>query len=251
MNFAQMKTRVRRVVGETTEADFWTDAELGDWLNEGLRRFTQAEKWPWLVTEGTGQLLTTDPTPGELSLTEGVSSYRHVNFLLSRDGRTGPWRPERVLPSEGFKLREGFYQTTVEPRWFYVTSVADTDDNGEYETVVRFLPAPSVDIDVTFQYYRTPAELEGDTDVPDLPLEYHMGPVHYAAARAWEKELNDAGKAQEQDSLFAYVMEQARSEYLGSEPDTPLVAGSVPPQPGAPIDDETWTRMRIPETLGP
>lgn len=251
MDRQQLRDHVRAIIGETTEADFWTDPELNRWLNEAQRRFLQSEKWPWLVTEATGQLLTSDSTPGELSLQEGVSSYRHVNFLLSRDGVAAPWQPTRVLPASGFMLRTRFYTSAAYPSYFYITSVVDSDDDGQYETVARFLPAPSVNIDVTYQYYRTPVDMSGDTDVPDVPLEYHMALVHYAAARAWEKELAGGPKAGEQDDLYTFILTQARDEYLNSEPDSPLIAGSEPPQPGSLYGTDYYMRSRIPDTLGP
>jgi len=247
LTLAQMLAQVRVIIGETSVADFWTDAELKLWLNEGLTRFSLAEKWPWLVTEATGTIQNGDP---ELQLQDGVSYSRHINFLLSREGRLAPWLCERVLPAEGFKLRMRYYIAAIEPQWCYVTSVSDNDADGETETVARFIPTPTVDIDVEYQYYRTPSTLAGDSDVPDLPSEYHMAVVHYAAARAWEKELTDGVKAQEQDGLYAEGVAQAREEYLAATPDQPLVAGSEPPQHRF-MDSDTYTRMRIPDTLGP
>lgn len=246
MNRGDIRTQVRDVVGETT-ADFWSDAELNRYIQEAHFRFLQEERWPWLVTEGTSQLTAGD---GELELTEGVAASRHVNFTLTKSGDTKSYQPVRVDASKGFQLKSRFYQAGSYPGWFYITSVADSDDGGDYTWVARFVPEPSSDMDVDFQYTRTPVEFSGDNDTPDVPLEYHKALVHYAAGLAWLKELNGAAKAQEQFDLYAGVVAQARVEFQAEPDDTPLVMGKDEPQFSG---RSAWGRVwdpQLPETLG-
>lgn len=228
MNLGTLRTQVRYNIGETS-ADFWADAELNSFINEGLHRFCSEERWPWLITEGTSQLLAADP---DLQLTEGVAFSRHVSMTLQKSGDTRFYQPKRVSAAKGFELR-GLYSTvgtSSYPEWFYITSVADGDDDGAYIWVARFVPTPTSDMDVDFLYTRTPAELAADNETPDIPTEYHKALVHWAAGTAWLKELTGGTKAREQFELYAGVVEQARNEWLKEPDDTPLVMGKDEPQ---------------------
>ena len=229
MDRQALREEVQAILGETSSADFWPTAQLNTKLNEALRRFVAAERWPWLLTEGGGQLLADDPL---LELEEGVAATRHINVTLipvaTPDRR---YRAIRLSPAQGFDMRNTFTSTVSIPEYFYVTSVASAEDDGRFTYVLRFVGTPSQDIDVEYQYFRNAPELDADSDEPDIPEEFHMALAHYVAARAWEKELGpDAAKAREQDELYAYVLEQARTEYLQSPDDTPLIVGGAPPQ---------------------
>jgi hypothetical protein len=244
MDLSSILTEVRDILGEES-ADFWSDAELTRYINEGQRRFAGDERWNWLITEGTGTLTADDP---ELELVEGVDPNRHMNIRLQKDGETRAYLPIKVAPTKGFELGTLYTSTASYPEWFYITRVYSDLEDGNYTTVVKFVPTPSADIDATYQYFRTPADLEASPDIPDLPLPYHKALVHYAAGTAWLKELNGGKKAQEQFDLYAVVRDQARDEQASQAPDDFLVVGKDEPQLPQGRRD-IWSR--IPETLGP
>jgi len=230
MNLGDMRTQVRDIVGELV-ADFWTDAELNRYLTEANHRFHNEERWPWLVSEGTGQLLAADP---DFDLTEGIAFSRHLNFQLTIPGTNSvqTYMPKRVSATKGFELRS-LYSTApnaLYPEWFYVTSVSDPGDDGTYIYVARFVPTPTSNVDLDFQYYRSQNDLDADNAVPDLPIEYHKALVHHAAGTAWLKELNMAAKAGEQFALYSAVLDQARAEWQTEPDDTMLVMGGEEPQ---------------------
>ena len=346
MNLGQLRTELRNILGEEEE-DFWDDTELDSALNEALYRFHEAEKWPWSVTEGSGTLAALATS---FDLEVGVSFPRHLNFLLTADGRVMPLAPKRVEASEGFRLRRSFSDDgSGDPLFFYVTSVADEGANevqsivnagvttgtftiifdgqttsavargasaatieaalkalsnigaadvrvtggplgtdtvlieferalgranvpevtlgatstdmtvatvtadgapsGEFIYTVRFLPKPSVEFAVEYQYFRVPARLVDDTDVPDMPVQYHMALPHDAAGQKWLKELNFGVKAAEQFELRNAILEQARTEYEAEADDDFIVAGGEEPQLGS-FDADQYTRARIPDLLG-
>jgi hypothetical protein len=245
MDRSALRDRVRQILGETTAADFWTDAELNTLLNEALHRFTAEERWPWLATEATSSIPAGD---SELDLVEGVAASRHLNITLTPADGTISYQPKRLSAPEGFKMRSEYGTTTgARPEYYYITSVSDTDE-GDFTYVAKFIPTPTGDIDVEYQYSRVPPTLDGDSDIPDLPVEFHMALAHHAAGSAWLKELNSA-KAQEQFELYSVIVEQAREEYTAQTEDTLLIAGGEEPTYEFP-GDETWSR-RLPDTLGP
>jgi hypothetical protein len=232
MDLEDIRTEVRDIIGEET-ADFWSDAELNRYINEALRRLVGENRWSWL-------------------LTEGVADYRHLNFLLTRSGDTRPYLPKRVTPARGFRLRQTMYTSQAYPAFFYVASV--TDDTGDHQTTVRFVPTPTGTVDVEFQYYRVPATLDGDEDVPDVPVQYHKAIVHYAAGTAWLKELNGGAKAQEQYNLYDSIIAQARDDEESASDDEVLTWGGASETElgtSGPVDAHDYTLRRITETLGP
>lgn len=244
---SELRTEIRYILSETT-ADHWSDAELNGYLNEALRRLAGENRWSWLLTEGTGQLIAGDP---EFILQEGVAEYRHLNIMLTRDGDTRPYLPKRVSPARGFALRQAFYTAQSYPTWFYVTSVADDDNDGVFWTTVRFVPTPNVDVDIDYQYYRQPATLDADGDAPDVPVQYHKALVHHAAGTAWLKELGpSSAKAQEQFSLYAGIVEEARTDEESQADDDLLVVGGEEPVFDRLVTPDEYVRWRIADTLG-
>jgi|SRR3990170_3521620 len=249
MNLGTMRTEVRDIIGELT-ADFWTDAELNRYLTEAHFRFIGEATWPWLLTEATASLAATVDT---LELPAGVDYTKSINLSLTPEGETRIYQPVRVSPSKGFQLRTMYSSTTTvqRPSWFYVTSVADGSAEALFTTTIKFIPAPTGTMEVEYQYFRQVSDFTADNDIPDAPVEYHKGLVHYAAGTAWLKELNGGPKAKEQFELYSLVVEQAKREFFAEPNDQPLVMGKDEPQFGLRfVPGDPWL-TRIPETLGP
>lgn len=249
MNLSTIRTEVRDILGELT-ADFWTEAELNRYANEALRRFIGENRWSWLITEGSATLLAGDP---DLTLTEGVADYRHLNIMLTKTGDVRPYLPKKVTPLRGFQLRQSWYTAQSYPTWFYVTNVSDSADDGSYETVVKFIPPPNEACDVEYQYYRTPDLLTADNDVPDIPIQYHKALVHYTAGTAWLKELTAGGKATEQFQMYDAIVAEAKGDEESNGDDDFIVAGgSDYAERGSRFDTVSdYALRRIAPTLGP
>ena len=111
----EVRARLQELV-----ADFWLDNELYRAINEGVTRFCQEEKWPFLYTLAENiDLAAEDDT---LELQPGVSYERHFNMLLTFSGDTRPRQPRRVHPSEGYRLRLGYHTPASEPLAYYISS---------------------------------------------------------------------------------------------------------------------------------
>src|ERR1051326_7365801 len=96
---------VRARIQELT-ADFWTANEVNRAINEGVTRFAQEEKWPYLYTSKTGVTLTSGTAT--LDLEPDVNFERHFDLLMTLTGDTRLRRPQRVSPAEGTALRLRF-----------------------------------------------------------------------------------------------------------------------------------------------
>jgi hypothetical protein len=119
MLYTDALLEVRARLGELA-ADFWLDDELYRAINEGVTRFSQEEKWPYLYT-------VTDSIPlpanqATLALQPGVAYERHFNMLLSFSGDNRPRKPRRVHPSEGYNLRLNYTTAASEPLAYYISN---------------------------------------------------------------------------------------------------------------------------------
>lgn len=251
MNRGELRTEVRDIVGEVErsdgDGDFWKNAELNRHIDEAQRRFLNEERWPWLLSEGSGSLVAEDP---DLELVEGVAATRHLNITLTRVDWDRLYQPKRVSPAQGFQLKNEYASGVGnEPEFFYVTSVQSPAGPGDgYIYVVKFVPAPVQDMDVSYQFYRSGVPMDADDSEPDMPEDYHQGVAHYAAGLAWLKELvGGERKAQEQFEMYAGVVSQARGEWFGAPEDSIVVMGADPTKAHR---GDPWLRL-IPETLGP
>ncbi len=242
------KSEIRARLGELT-ADFWTDAEVLRSLNEGVKRFSSQEKWPWLYTEVTNGAYTANGT--SFALPEGVSTHRAFNLSALFSGDTRPRFPRRVSPTEGAKLRGQFYTASSEFLAYYLVSSTDAADiDGLPIVTIRFVPPVNRNATLSYQYIRLPTVLTADADGIDIPEEYAMGPVAWATGNLWLKELQDSKKAEEQFGLYAQVLDDARRESRRLAPDGGFGWGRNEPEFYQQSEDD-YTRARIPQHLGP
>ena len=109
----EVRARLQELV-----ADFWLDNELYRALNEGVTRFAQEEKWPYLYTLVSG--LSHPANQTTMQLQPGVAYTRHFNLIVTFSGDDRPRKVKRVHPSEGYNLRSNFYTAQSEPMVYYI-----------------------------------------------------------------------------------------------------------------------------------
>lgn len=239
---------IRARLGELSP-DFWTAAEVLRALNEGVSRFSAQERWPWLFTEVTNVALGSGTAT--LDLQEGVSLARHFNLLVSFSGDPRPRAVRRVSAVEGHRLRLTEYTDRSEPMAFYLVSEADADNDGQFITKLRFVPAMNRASTIAYQYIRDPDSVSADADALDVPEEYAMGPIAYATGLLWLKELRDSRKADEQFTLFATVVDDAKRELRKLTPDSGFAWGRNEPEPYAPTSESDEVYRHFTGPLGP
>lgn len=240
------KEEVRARLQELT-ADFWTDNEVLRALNEGVNRFSQEEKWPWLYSVVTGvNLPANTPT---LALQEGVAFERHFNLIITFAGDSRPRIPRRVGPAEGYQLRTRYYVSQAEPIAYYIVSQADADSDAEFVPTVRFVPPLSRAATVEYQYIRDPVEPTNDNQPLDIPNEYAMAAVAYATGHLFLKELSTSAKASEQFELYKKIVDDARKQVRKVVIDSGLAWGRNAPEYGF-VEEVDWVEMVTPPMLG-
>lgn len=207
MDLDTIRLEVRERLGEL-QADFFTDSEVDRAINDGLRRFSAEERWPWLVTEMTDGLAIDEDT---LDLPQNVNVNRAFNISVSSESLLTPRILERVEPSAGFRLRHAYQLRPGAPRWYYLAS-ANVDGASTSVWTVRVVPTPEIDYDVEYQYHRYPDALAAVDDEPDIPEEYQDAVPSWAAGKLFLKEFSISQKASEQFQLYQKVLEQARKD---------------------------------------
>lgn len=227
MNLTDLIAEVRERVGET-EADFFTDAEITRALNEGLRRFSNEERWPWLYTEFS---VDTSADEDDVDLPDNISINRIFGFNIMDDATLqGGQIIERVQPMEGFRLRHSYRNSTGVPRWYYISH---TNLEGDAEPPVRYtarlIPTPDAVYEITGLYLIVPPLLDGADEEPALPDEYQYALPAYAAGLLFLKELQISQKASEQFGMYNSILANARKDTKELDEDEIIAWGRSKP----------------------
>lgn len=225
MNLTDARSEVRERIGElAADADFFTDAEVDRAINEAVRRFSAEERWPWLLTEGTGALSDADD---ELEMPDGVGLNRFVALYANRTDGT-PIPLERTSAVYGLRLRHVYLNRGGHPRWYYVVS-STLEPGGETRYVVRFVPAADGTYELGYLYYRVPDDVTAGSDDLDVPQEYSDAIPAWAAGKLFLKEFAISQKAGEQFAIYEKVLEQARADIQEAGVDETLAWGREHP----------------------
>jgi hypothetical protein len=237
---------VRARIGELT-ADFWTSNEVYRALNEGLKRFSAQERWPWLFTRVTNGSLSASTEDFALPENVDFSRFFHLQVYFSGDSR--PYMPRRVTPAEAYRLMQSYYTDTAYPVAYFISAAADSDLDGQVIYTITFVPAMTRAATLKYTYLRTPAIVDSSDDLLDIPEQYAMGVVAYATGLLWLKELQDGRKAEEQFALYQSVVDDAKRESrrLGSDED--FSWGKSEPEYGW-VDDGDYTYRHFSGALG-
>lgn len=234
MDLLTIRTEIRERLGETTEEDFWKDAQILRAVNEGLRRFSQEEKWPWLYTTYSGPTISSGNDT--IELIDDVSIARHFSLILTKQGDTTGkiYVPRRITPGDGVRVRAEFAGSKQAPRFYYIThAIKNTYVTGDPEgiaMIAKVLPEPDAIYNVEYSFIRNPKMLAADTDQADIPDTYVEAVIAYATGSLWLKELNGGGKAQEQFNIYNIVVDQARKELTALTVGETLVWGRKAPE---------------------
>lgn len=191
MNRGKMRLEVRRAIDELT-AEFWTDAEINDWLNEGAKTLVAIAQPLQMMTQ-----FNTIANQQEYVLNPDIDEIFSVNF---NDGSN----LYQLEPCDAKSVQWGTPSTSTYPTHFYLRfqSLATgghaqsgiilgpvSDDNAEPQMTLGLHPSPQVTGKaVTISYYARHVLMTNDLQVPQIPVEFHRGIVYYAVAQAKVKD---------------------------------------------------------------
>lgn len=231
MTLDELIDEVRERLGETTEADFFTDAEITRSLNEAVRRFSNEERWPWLYTEFEE---TTTADEDDIDLPDDVSINRVFALNIMDDSTlNGGQMLERLTPMEGFRSRHAYRNGAGVPRWYYISHTNLNDDGAPpLRYTARLIPTPDQAYTITGIYMLVPPLLSGAGDEPVVPEEYQQALPAYAAGLLFLKELEISQKASEQFQIYNSVLQNARKDTQQQDLDEIVAWGRSKPSGG-------------------
>ena len=167
LTFATMLTAVRTRLGNPSTDGFFTDAQVGELVNESLQYNNTLADWPWCKATTTfvtvSGTITYDPTAA-----------------------TG-WMKTRVLTIDGYdsmqqlslqEIREKPTTETGVPCYFALEN-----------ELIHLRPVPNAVYTVIHDYYKIEPEL-ASTDSPLMPAQFRFAIVEYAAYLAHMREGN-------------------------------------------------------------
>ena len=200
MNRAEIRALARTNLNDTA-ATRWTDAELNDWINEGL------DQW----TLDTNQL----PTVGNPTASADLPLTAFYNAPADAVGIIQVHYQGRLLPRMTLPFWQDWdTQTGTEPDRIII---------GPYGPLkFRLWPYPTADLSASLEVYyvKRPPQLTADIDVPEMPVIYHRALAWYAIAAAYLKDADTASSdlAQAWTARYASRVQDA----LTQQPREPL-----------------------------
>lgn len=210
MNLGDIKRRVKRQFGDEAGAQI-TDADITDWANDAQIDITRK-------TECLQEHVETD------SVAADASYDVPTDFLRLRLVEYNGKKLDRVELEERNQLNK--YATnsspTGEPQIYYV-----------WGRKIWLYPAPESSgtgvLDIF--YVKHPAEMSGDSDIPEIPTQYHEDIVRYCLARAKELDEEDE-KAESTMQDYEYRVLLSKDEEQNPESDSYPAVRALPGDEG-------------------
>lgn len=173
----QLITQVRANIDEDT-ARFWTDAQITQWLNDGLRDLGRRTE----TIQSYNTSLSAVAGTAKYNLPADVIRIHRVEFVPT--GQTTVY-PLQAATYEEMDSIWGINQQSQSsyPMYYVLWGYP----GGAATLQIQLFPIPSQAGQIRLYYYRQPAALVSGSDVPELPGGWEDLLVHYAEYRAKRK----------------------------------------------------------------
>lgn len=197
MNRGELRAEVRKLLFED-DADFWSDAEINSWLNEGVRLMCKESHALQSIYQFSPTLKpgSTTEWQSEVVLPADISEIFSVVMVNGTTKTKLRYRDFRIMASSqrvgGTPTDYYLRRWTRQQLQDYSTglSLSEIGTSGALPTMVLGLnPVPSsASLVFWVHHYPTHYELLDDIDIPVIPIEARRGLIHYGAHLGFEKE---------------------------------------------------------------
>lgn len=215
MNLAQMRLEVRRALDELT-ADFWTDNEINDWLNEGVRTMCQIAQPLQYIHQFTTQLRpgSTTEYAQEYALPEDIDEVYGVSLLSSGalyELMLGDSRRIQLGTKISGTPDQYYIRYLAKQKADHVStgglSLSDVirDDSTAVRPILGLFPVPNSALTVNVCYYSKHFIMTANNDVCAIPYEFQRGPICFAIAKGKEKDAAFAEADRYMDQFQQYA----------------------------------------------
>lgn len=174
MNLGEVKQRVKRQFGDEAQVQI-SDVDIIRWANDGQRHITTHNPSVNQVTS------TASIIAGQQSyvLPENLFILYSVHIKYTND--ESYYHIEGASLQEFDRLINGWDGTgKVSPTTPYIYN--------KYGNTINLFPVPDISVPdgIKLYYVRYPVDLSNNTDIIDLPLEYHNALVDFCLQQAYE-----------------------------------------------------------------
>lgn len=202
---AQLRTAIRLQIDEPT-ARFWTDADLNQWINDGLkdiaRRTETIQSYNTSVSAVVGTAKYAFPTD--------LIRVHRVEFTPT--GQTTTYTLEAKTQDEMDRIWFGD-QTSQSSYPSYFMIWGFPGGTGTMEHKFQVWPVPSQTGTFNIYYYRVPTALSADGDVAQVPSGWEDLLTFYCMYRALLKKLDPTFQAAKAlyDEQIMYMIDTTRA----------------------------------------
>lgn len=182
--FAELKKAVKHALGKTPDGQLTAQGQL---VNDALQKLVAAHPWHWRIKYDA-----LDTTSGQNALSSLPADFAGVHTLHNKsvDGDSYSMLDE-ILP-----LRPGTAQNAHSKYRYMIDYTAQSAASGEPAATIKIFPAASSSATggIEMAYYRTIPAMSADTDLPDIPANFHVLLKQLVRAHALIEDHNPAGK---------------------------------------------------------
>lgn len=210
MNFSQIRTRLRKLVGNPTATDV-PDADLNEVINEAYQELCDEYRF-----RATRELAT-------FSTAANVNAYA---------------LPTNSLVLMGVKDCTNDVRLRKRNHDWVMSQTSDTDSPGKptnyarYEDYIKLFPTPDGVYSINIYYRIYIADLSADADIPVIPVPWHRGLIRFArykyydalgqiqmaqyTYRAWQVWLNNKPTEVDEEEFYEGAMTGVEVTTLGT-----------------------------------
>lgn len=200
---------------QTCKDDFGKDD--GEWvaryrrfLNRGQRHIVNAKDWPFMID--FSNTFNTVSGTAEYTLTE-TNIKKLINLRIATDASEKSLTP---VSYNAFVAANPHVDTTETgtPDVYYQTGRSST-----YQLKVSLYPVPDATLATAYDFYKEPADMSDDADVPCFPTIYHDLLVDFVMWKSYQH-IRDMNTAAVYKSQFDTNLSQMMGDYQLTESST-------------------------------
>jgi hypothetical protein len=215
MDLTALTAAFRRVTFADT--GIYTDADVKDSLNEGLRMIYSVDRWPFLSKEVD---FNTSTSTHEYRIGSGqvinVSDMMYFGSVYKKNSSDNPldlvsFDNARLLYGDGTGISAGSPQAAT----LFTRAALN---------YLALFPRPTVVEAFVFQYYYIPADLSAGIDVPQWDYAFHHILVDWAAYRFYTT-IQEQQNAREHLKLFQGGVSDLKAYYNKRAGSGPIIFG--------------------------
>lgn len=195
-----LRTDVRSRLDESS-ARFWTDSELNNWINEGLRDVSRQSE----TIQSFNTTITAVANQAKYAMPQDVIRVHRIEFVPSGATQTYPVQPSTYQEMDQVWGINQLSQTMSYPYNYVLWGFPPN-------LTVQFYPVPATPGTFNIFYYRLPHTLTNDTDIAEIPEGWHDLVALYCefVARRKDKDTTWQDAKQLYDQTLTSLIERTR-----------------------------------------